>query len=96
MFTFLKNKIKTFFKQVFCNHHYSFIGSIPYFYYYDEARTQKHDCSVDFFECTICNKRKFISTEENHVYKNKVWKELKMWEKHEIDINFLEKKEAQN
>lgn len=96
MFTFLKNKFKKFYSQLTCNHQYSFVGSIPYFYYYDDARTQKRDCSVDFFECENCNKRKFICTEENHIYKNKVWKELKMWEKHEIDIDFLEKKEAQN
>lgn len=96
MLTFFKNKFKTLYKQFTCNHHYSFVGTIPYFYYYDEARTKKCDCSVDFFECEHCSKRKFIATDSSHVYGCKVWKELKMWEKHEIDIDFLEKKEAQN
>ena len=96
MFKFFKNKLKTYFSQLTCNHHYSLVGSLPYFYYYDEARTKKCDCSVDFFECEHCNKRKFIANDSSCVYGCKVWKELKMWEKHEIEIDFISKDEAQN
>ena len=84
----IKSRIKNFFNQFFCKHHYSFVGSHPYFYYEDTARTKKHDCSVDFFECKHCGKRKFIGNEEPAIYKNKVWQELKMWKNHEIDIDF--------
>ena len=92
----IKLKIKTFFKQLICNHKYSYVGMIPYFYYYDEARTKKCNCFVDFFECEYCNKRKFIATDEKHVYGCRIWKELKMWEKHEIEIDYISKEEAQN
>lgn len=88
MISFLKNRLKTYLSQLFCKHYYSFVGTIPYFYYYDDARTKKYDCSVDFFECKHCGKRKFIGNEEPAVYKNKVWQELKMWKNHEIDIDF--------
>lgn len=95
MLTFLKNRFKTFFKQLTCNHHYSLVGMIPYYYYSDVERTDKCNCFVDFFECEYCGKRKFIPTENCHIYGRRVWKELKMWEKHEIEIDFS-KKEAQD
>ena len=92
----IKSRIKDFFNQLFCRHHYYFVGTIPYSYYYDDAKTEKHDCSVDFFECEYCHKRKFLSDIRN-VYKNTVWKELEMWEKHEIEISFSKpKKEIQD
>ena len=96
LFKFFKNKLKTYFSQLFCNHKYSFTGTIPYFYYYDIARTKKCDCSVDFFECENCNKRKLVYNDKRN-YKGKIWKELKMWKKHEIEINFdVSKDEAEN
>lgn len=87
-------RIKKFLKQSFCKHKYDFVGCIDYYYYYDDAKTQKCDCSVDFFECKHCHKRKFIGNAEPAVYKNKTWKELKMWENHEIEIGFNKENET--
>ena len=88
----IKSRIKNFFNQFFCKHHYSFVGTIPFSYYYNDAKTEKHDCSVDFFECEYCRKRKVLSDIEN-VYNGVAWKELKMWENHELEIDFTDYKE---
>ena len=93
----IKSRIKDFFNQLFCRHHCSFVGTHPYFYYEDTARTKRYDCPVDFFECEYCHKRKFVADAEPAVYKNQVWQELKMWEKHELEMNFsIPKKEIQD
>lgn len=79
-----------FLKQLFCNHKYNLLGTIPCtFDYGDEGGIT--GCPIRLFECEQC-KQRMVIRDEDFMYKSSLLEEIELWRKGQLDYIFQDDK----
>lgn len=72
-------------KQLFCKHHYSFVGEMAL--KTELPDKELCDVPVQFFECSKCGKRKIIRFHKC-CYNSSMLEHMTLWEKGQLNFEF--------
>lgn len=84
----MKNKFKKFIEKLFCKHRFNYLGKSNNRFIYEDKEL---DVSIYYYECVKCGKR-IAMKRDDMFYSPSTLEKVKLWKKHQIEINFTEEK----
>ena len=76
-------RMNKFFKQLFCNHQYKFLGRKDYYFEFETG--EERYIPIELLECEKCGKRQIIKY-SNWLYRDAEIRKFKLWEQGKIEL----------